>query len=70
MSSRVNVNSRRTLSESSEAEGTVTYNRELVLPLEVPLQIVREHHVSPTGSEVIIQLFDSTYSKIQLKNPA
>ena len=57
MSSRVNVNSRRTLSESSEAEGTVTYNRELVLPLEVPLQIVREHHVSPTGSEVILNYF-------------
>ena len=58
MSSRVNITSRRTLSESSEAEGTVTYNRELFLPGLGPaghLPRGGEHsqHVSPTGSEVI-----------------
>ncbi len=62
MSSRVNITSRRTLSESSEAEGTVTYNRELFLPGLGPaghLSRGGEHsqHVSPTGSEVIQLLF-------------
>ena len=67
MSSRVNITSRRTLSESSEAEGTVTYNRELFLPGlgqagHLPRGGEHSQHVSPTGSEV-------NYIIISIKHP-
>ena len=63
-SQRGHISSRRTLSESSEAEGTVTYNRELVsLMLNVNTSRglcagssgvggYNSQHVSPSGSEV------------------